>query len=195
MQVLKQSLEHQRKELNDCRAEITSLKMHIEGSNLGNNLVVSDPNNVQSESLEKYKEEIKKLQMENEWLKEKNIEAPESGNFVGSENGNLQTDDKAIEIQEDRGVISNTVDVDLGVEHNGEAQSSVLQTLNQYADKHEDTLPELFHPVDTNSVVENIKNVSEQNVGQQAEDSSLLVKSDNVNDETISERTVSSLYS
>ncbi|KAK8939037.1 hypothetical protein KSP39_PZI011174 [Platanthera zijinensis] len=29
---LKQSLEFQRKELNECRAEITSLKMHIEGS-------------------------------------------------------------------------------------------------------------------------------------------------------------------
>ncbi|KAF5750171.1 hypothetical protein HS088_TW03G00503 [Tripterygium wilfordii] len=31
IQELKQSLEHWRKELNDCRAEITSLKMHIEG--------------------------------------------------------------------------------------------------------------------------------------------------------------------
>ncbi|KAK7374867.1 hypothetical protein VNO80_08310 [Phaseolus coccineus] len=189
VQVLKQSLEHQRKKLNDCIAEITSLKMHIEGSQLGNNLVVNDTNNVQSESLEKYKEEIKKLQLENEWLKEKNIKASESRNFVGSENRNLQTDDKVIEIHEDRGEISNTFDVDLGVEHNGDAQSSVVETLNQYADKHEDTLPELFHPPDTINVVENIKNVSEQNVGLQAEDSSLLVKSDSVNDEAISERT------
>ncbi|XP_047152921.1 RAB11-binding protein RELCH homolog isoform X1 [Vigna umbellata] len=187
--VLKQSLEHQRKELNDCRAEITSLKMHMEGSHLGNNLVVSDTDNVQSESLEKYKEEIKKLQKENEWLKEKNIKAPESENFVGSESGNLPTDDKVVEIHEDRGEVSNRVDVDLGAEHNGNAQSPVVQTLNQYADKHEDTLPELFHPADTNSVVENIKNVSEQNVGLQAVDSSLLVKSDSVNDEAISERT------
>lgn len=191
MNVLKQSLEHQRKELNDCRAEITSLKMHMEGSQLGNNLVVSDTDNVQSESLEKYKEEIKKLQKENEWLKEKNIKAPESENFVGSENGNLQTDDKGVEIHDDRGEVSNSVDVDLG----GNAQSPVVQPLNQYDDKHEDTLPELFHPADTNSVVENIKNVSEQNVGLQAVDSSLLVKSDSVNDEAISERTVSSLYS
>lgn len=192
---MKQSLEHQRKELNDCRAEITSLKMHTEGSHLGNNLVVSDTDNVQSESLEKYKEEIKKLLKENELLKEKNIKAPESENFVGSENGNLMTDDKAVEIHEDRGEVSNRVDVDLGVEHNGNAQSPVVQTLNQYADKREDTLPELFHPADTNSVVENIKNVSEQNVGLQAVDSSLLVKPDSVNDEAISERTVSSLYS
>lgn len=102
MQVLKQSLEHQRKELNDCRAEITSLKVHIEGSHLGNNLVISDVNNVQSESLEKYKEEMKKLQMENEWLKEKNIRSPEPGNFVGSEKENLQINDKVIEIHEDQ---------------------------------------------------------------------------------------------
>ncbi|TKY64816.1 LisH domain and HEAT repeat-containing protein KIAA1468 [Spatholobus suberectus] len=189
VQVLKQSLEHQRKELNDCRSEITSLKMHIEGSHSGNNQVVSDVNNVQSESLEKYKEEIKKLQMENEWLKEKNIRAPEPGNFVGSENENLQTDDKVIEIHEDQGAISNPVDVALGVVHNEDAQSPVVQTLNQYADRHEDTLPELFNPANTNSAFENIKNVSEQNVGQQAEDISLLVKSDSVNDEAISERT------
>ncbi|RDX84637.1 LisH domain and HEAT repeat-containing protein, partial [Mucuna pruriens] len=174
VQVLKQSLEHQKKELNECRAEITSLKMHVEGSHLGNNLVVSDVNNVQSEFLEKYKEEIKKLQMENEWLKKKNTRAPHPGNFVGSENENLQTDDKEIEIHEDRGAISNPVDVALGVVQNEDAQSPVVQTLNQYADKHEDTLPELFNPANTNSAFENIKNVSEQNVGQQAEGSSLL---------------------
>jgi len=195
VQVLKQSLEHQRKELNDCRAEITSLKVHIEGSHLGNNLVISDVNNVQSESLEKYKEEMKKLQMENEWLKEKNIRSPEPGNFVGSEKENLQINDKVIEIHEDQGAISDPIDVALGAVHNEDAQSPVVQTLAQYADKHEDTLPELFNPANTNNAFKNIKNVSEQNVGQQAEDSSLLVKSDSVNDGAISERTASSLYS
>ncbi|KAG5079513.1 hypothetical protein AAZX31_02G084600 [Glycine max] len=189
VQVLKQSLEHQRKELNDCRAEITSLKVHIEGSHLGNNLVISDVNNVQSESLEKYKEEMKKLQMENEWLKEKNIRSPEPGNFVGSEKENLQINDKVIEIHEDQGAISDPIDVALGAVHNEDAQSPVVQTLAQYADKHEDTLPELFNPANTNNAFKNIKNVSEQNVGQQAEDSSLLVKSDSVNDGAISERT------
>lgn len=195
MQVLKQSLEHQRKELNDCRSEITSLKIHIEGSHLGNNVIVSDGNNVQSESLEKYKEEIKKLQMENKRWREKNITAPEPGNFVGSENENLQTDDKVIEIHEDQGAISNPVDVALTVANNEDIQSPVIQTLNQFADKHEDKLPELFNPAITNSAFENIKNVSEQNVGHQAEDTSSLVKSDSVNDEAISERTASSFHS
>ncbi|XP_073221008.1 uncharacterized protein [Cicer arietinum] len=102
--VLKQSLEHQRKELNDCSAEITSLKMHIEGSLSRNNLSFREVTNVQSQSIEKYEEEIKKLQVEIELLKEKNVRAPELGNFVGFEMENLQTDDKVIEIHEDRGI-------------------------------------------------------------------------------------------
>ena len=190
MQALKQSLEHQRKELNDCRAEITSLKMHIEGSRSGNNLVVGDVNNVQSQSLEKYEEEIKKLQMEVEQLKEKNMRAPESGNFGGSENEILPTDDKVIEIHEDRGAVFKTVDVALGVVHDQDAQLPVVQTINEYAD----TLPALFNPANINSALESIDNVCKQNDGQQVADSRLLVKSDSVNDEPISEKTVSPFY-
>ncbi|KAK7340929.1 hypothetical protein VNO77_21647 [Canavalia gladiata] len=181
VKALKPFLEHQRKELNDCRAEITSLKMHIDGSHSGNNLVASDVNNVQSESVEHYKEEIRILQMENECLKEKIIRGLEPGNVVGSQNGSLQTDDKVIVIHEDQGAISNYADLPLGVVHNEDAQPPVVQTLNEYADKHEDTLSESINPSNT-------KNVSEKSVGQQAEDSSLLVKSDSVNDEAVSER-------
>ncbi|KAK7272935.1 hypothetical protein RIF29_13979 [Crotalaria pallida] len=188
VQGLKQSLELERKQLNDCRAEITSLKMHIEGSRSGNNLVACDVNNVQYQSFEKYEEEIKKLQMEVELLKGKNIRAPENGN-LGSENEILQTEDKVIEIHEDRGAISNNADVASGVVCNEDAQSPVIQTLDEYADKHEDTLPELFNPSNTSSAFENINNVSEQNLGQQAANSTLLVRSDTVNDEAISEKT------
>ncbi|XP_045794517.1 RAB11-binding protein RELCH homolog isoform X3 [Trifolium pratense] len=175
--VLKQSLENQRKELNDCRAEITSLKMHMEGSLSRNNLVVMEVNNAQSQSLE-YEEEIKKLHVEIESLKEKNARAPEPGNYVGSETENLQTDDKVIEIHEDRGTISNPVDADVGAVHNEDAQSSAVQTLTENANNHEDTLPKLFDPANTNSDFENIKNDSELNVGQQKEDSGLLAKAD-----------------
>lgn len=69
VQDFKQSLECQRKELNGCRAEITSLKMHIEGSRYGKSLVSNDTEHAQSESLESYKEEIKLLQKEIESLK------------------------------------------------------------------------------------------------------------------------------
>ncbi|CAL0318874.1 unnamed protein product [Lupinus luteus] len=189
VQGLKQSLEFERKELNDCRVEITSLKMLIAASHSGNNLVVSDVNNVQSQSVEKYEEEIKKLRMEVEWLKEKNIRGPENGTLVGSENEILQTEDKVIEIHEDRGAISNPSDVASGVVSNEDTQSPVIQTLNEYADKHEDTLPELFIPAHTSSAFENTNRVSDQDVGQQALDSTLLVRPDTVNDEAISEKT------
>ncbi|CAI8613407.1 unnamed protein product [Vicia faba] len=175
--VLKQSLEHQRKELNDCRAEITSLKMHLEGSLSGNNLVVKEVNNVQSQSLEKYEEEIKKLQVEIDSLKEKNVRAPEPGNYVGSEVENLQTEDKVIEIHEDQGSISNHVAVVVGAIRNEDAQSSSVESLNEKANNDEDTLPKSFNAANTNSASENIKNDSEQNVGQH-EDRRLLQISD-----------------
>lgn len=196
MLVLKQSLEHQTKELNDCRAEITSLKMHLEGSLSGNNLVVKEVNNVQSQSLEKYEEEIKKLQVEIDSLKEKNVRAPEPGNYVGSEMENLQTDDKVIEIHEDQGSISNTIAAVVGAVRNEDAQSSAVQSLNEKANNEEDTLPTLFNAVNTNSASENIKNDSEQIVGQH-EDSRLLQisVSDSVSDELIDWKTESSLYS
>lgn len=194
MLVLKQSLEHQTKELNDCIAEITSLKMHLEGSLSGNNLVVKEVNNVQSQSLEKYEEEIKKLQVEIDSLKEKNVRAPEPGNYVGSEMENLQTDDKVIEIHEDQGSISNTIAAVVGAVRNEDAQSSAVQSLNEKANNEEYTLPRLFNAVNTNSASENIKNDSEQIVGQ---DSRLLQisVSDSVSDELIDRKTESSLYS
>lgn len=69
VQDLKQSLVSQRKELNDCTAEITSLKMRIEGARAGCDLMSSDSNNVQLRSLESYMEEIQLLQNEIEKLK------------------------------------------------------------------------------------------------------------------------------
>jgi len=62
--VLKKSLENQRKELYDCKVQIRNLKKHNEGFGFGNNLVVGDVDSVLPQSLEKYKEEIKKLHME-----------------------------------------------------------------------------------------------------------------------------------
>ena len=63
--------------LHASRVEISKLKMSIEGSSFGNNLVVIDVDNFQPESLDKNKEEINKLQMEVEQYLEKNIGNPE----------------------------------------------------------------------------------------------------------------------
>ena len=67
--------------LHASRVEISKLKMSIEGSSSGNNLVVTDVDNFQPESLDKYKEEINKLQMEVVRYLEKNIRNPKPRNF------------------------------------------------------------------------------------------------------------------
>ncbi|RHN49671.1 putative transcription factor interactor and regulator LisH family [Medicago truncatula] len=167
VQVLKKSLENQRKELHDCRVQIRNLKKHNEGFGSGNSLVVGDVDNVLPESLDKYKEEINKLQMEVERLKEKNRGAAQHRNFSISENELLQTEDKFIEMHEDKGATSHSVDEALDVVHDEEAHSPALQTLDEFADKHTNSLLDLFNPVHTNTTFENIENVSEQNGGKQ----------------------------
>ena len=147
-----------------------------------------------AESLDKYKEEIKNLQMEVKRLKEKNIGAPEPANFVGSEN-EIITEDKVIEIHEDKGSSSYPVDVALSVIQKEDAQSPAVETLNQYADKHEDAMHGLLNPTNADGAIENILSISEQNVDKQEEDSRLQIKLDSVNDEATSEKTASPFYS
>ncbi|CAK8533811.1 unnamed protein product [Lathyrus sativus] len=182
VQVLKQSLENQRKELHDSRVEINNLKMHIKGFGSGNNVAINDVDNALPDLLDKYKEEIKKLQMEIERLKEKNRGTPEHRNFGSSENELMQTEDKVIEMHEDQGAT-------LDVVHNEDAHSPALQTLNEFADKHTDSQLDLFNPAHTNTVSENIEHVSEQNGSKQGEDIRLHVKTEGVNDKAISEKT------
>ncbi|KAL3525488.1 hypothetical protein ACH5RR_013860 [Cinchona calisaya] len=79
VQEMKQFLESQRKELNDCRAEVTTLKMHIARS--GQNFISNDSEFVQIRSSESYMAEIKLLENEIERLKGTNamdIESTES---------------------------------------------------------------------------------------------------------------------
>ncbi|KAI4352183.1 hypothetical protein L6164_006457 [Bauhinia variegata] len=182
VQVLKQSLENQRTELNSCRAEITSLKLRIHRSSSGNNFSFSDFDDVQSESLEKYKEKIKKLKMEIEPLKENNVSAPESGKFFSSENETTQTEDKVIEIHEDKGVTSCPPDVVLGVVPNDDGALLTVQTNNESPDKHEEAKHELSTPANANNVFENGSAVVRQNSRMHVENSGLLLQSDGQND-------------
>lgn len=193
---MKKSLEHQRQEIGGLRAETTSLKMHIEGSRSGMNSVVSDVDNVQSVSLENYKEEIKKLKMEIEYLKAENVTASKSGNVVSSENGIVQTEDKVIEIHEDKGAVYSPVDVapGPGFIDKEQTQSSGVKSLNESAVKVEDALHELLDPGIVNSALKNVETVSEQNSVPQADNSGLLLKSDGVNDEAEFEKMASLLF-
>ncbi|KAG2710751.1 hypothetical protein I3843_04G042100 [Carya illinoinensis] len=189
VQGLKQSLEHQRKELNDCRAEITALKMHIEVSHLGQNLVASNVDHVQSLSLEKYKEDINLLQKELESLKAKNRIAPGSINSINSEKESAQTEEKVVEILEDKSIISHPVDAASEVVDNLVYQVQATQTFDDNTDGSEKVSQELsINSSNDISIYENVENVSKPNGDSQSEESRLLPKSDNLSGEANPEK-------
>ena len=189
---MKQSLEQQRKELNGCRSEITALKMHIEGSCSGRNFLANDVDHVQSQPLEKYKEEIKSLQMEIESLKAKSMNTLDSVYSVKSEK-DVQTEEKVVEILEDKSIISHPVDAGV-VDHNV-SELQATHSFNDNTDKPEEISRELLmsHLNDDNPS-ENIRNVSKQN-GEPRSEESRLLKSDNLSGEAVSDNMASTFYS
>ncbi|XP_062211606.1 uncharacterized protein LOC133912731 [Phragmites australis] len=66
VQDLKQSLDFQRKELNDCRAEITALKMYIEGTQSSSQLFTGNSDGLKSHSIANSMEEAASLNNEDE---------------------------------------------------------------------------------------------------------------------------------
>lgn len=92
MQSLKQSSEHQRRNLNDCRAEITSLKMHIEGSRASQYVPSNegDPVKLQSEEqISTLSEEVAKPTVE----KDGGLISEVS---ISDEKGHIQTEDDLV---------------------------------------------------------------------------------------------------
>ncbi|PON49229.1 LIS1 motif containing protein [Trema orientale] len=194
VQNLKQSLEHQRKDLNDCRAEITALKMQIEGFRSGRNLSATDVDHTQS--LERYKEQIKSLQMEIESLKSRNSNAPDSVVSISSDRETTYASEKIVEIHEDKNVIPNPADAAPRVADGEDAQSQITQNSEDCKDKSAElSLGLLENPSSENSSSENSESVSKLNSEQMSDDSSLLPKSDNLNSEAASEKMASSLFS
>jgi len=188
IQELKQSWERQRKEINDCRSEITSLKMHIEGSRSGMNVLASDVDAVQSQSLEKYKEEIKSLQMEIAGLKAKGAYASESIDNSTSEKETCQAEEKVVEIDEDKTIVSHPVDV-AGVLGNGDVLPLSINETN----KPEEVLEDLLNSCsDENALVDNSVLVTKQNGEAPSEDGTLQLESDNLGDKAASENMASS---
>ncbi|KAG9450463.1 hypothetical protein H6P81_010428 [Aristolochia fimbriata] len=107
VQSLKQSHEHQRKELNECRAEITSLKMHIEGSRSFRGWVGGDSENVKATQTDDYEAEIKSLKMEIEKLKVKNSRG--ENHVESSKNHFEDSPAEVVEIHEDKAGITEPV--------------------------------------------------------------------------------------
>lgn len=87
VQTLKQTLELQRMELNDCRSEITSLKMYIEGLRVGQTWTGGDTEPLHTDN---YKEETISLPMEVKSLKEENVSTSSSSisNLINEEKEN-----------------------------------------------------------------------------------------------------------
>ncbi|PIM99913.1 Protein phosphatase 2A regulatory subunit A [Handroanthus impetiginosus] len=98
VQDLKKRLESQRKELNDCRAEITSLKMHIEGALSGKIVLTTDSTLTQSVP-ESHNRDIELLQNEVEMSKAKTSVNEEPVEPVKGEEGKEGGADEVEEAQ------------------------------------------------------------------------------------------------
>lgn len=123
MQSLKQSSEHQRRNLNDCRAEITSLKMHIEGSRAGQYVSTNESDPVQLQSVENVEE--KRISLPEEV--EKPIVEKGGGliseNSISTEKGHIQTKDDLV-VEEVKNIIADQREVAV------EANNVSYETLN-----------------------------------------------------------------
>ncbi|XP_028071654.1 RAB11-binding protein RELCH homolog [Camellia sinensis] len=176
---LKQFLDHQRKELNDCRAEITSLKMHIEGCRSGWNLAAGDIEHMQSQTLESYREEIKLLHKEIETLKSTKFVATESVESNNHDTEFTETKDKVVVFHENNAV-SSPVEITSGVLETVGAQSLANQTSDDTSDKPETVPGEtlLSSSNDNNGAIESAEHVPKNDGEPLLEDNGLLLKSD-----------------
>jgi hypothetical protein len=114
VQSLKESLELATKELNECRSEITSLKLQLEGSRatLGwdNSKNESLPTSY-GYRLNAYETEIQKLQLEIVNLKGSTSSTKASGELVDQLTGDKHVGHPELEIHEDKAIIPISTDV------------------------------------------------------------------------------------
>ncbi|KAM1189662.1 hypothetical protein ACFX2J_025311 [Malus domestica] len=79
--------------------------MHIEEYRSGRNMGAADADQIQPLSLERYKEEIKSLQMELESLKSKNSKAHDFLETTNFEKESVQMQERVVVVDEDKSVI------------------------------------------------------------------------------------------
>lgn len=189
MQSLKQSLERQRKELNDCRAEITSLKMHIEGSRSVRNLLAGDSEHMQSGSLDSYKEEIKLLQKEIESLKTRKYITEKSNN---DDSELIEIKDKVVDVQEDSAVMS-PVEITSGVPETVGVQAQENENSDDTRDKPEVLTGETLvtFPNGNGGAIGSAENIHEHDAEPLPVDNGQPLKSDSLGIEPAREKIVS----
>lgn len=188
---MKKSWEHQRKELNDCRAEITALKMHIEGSHSNLFSVTNDVDPGQLQSSETYKEEIKLLQIEIENLKAKNINASDPIEPIISKEVSEKAEDRIVEIHEDKNILAHASNAGNMVVDNGDTPSLATHTFSNNMSKSQEILHELSVVSSNNdNCMENKESISKLNGQQLTEDNVLPVKADNPCNEAACEKVI-----
>ncbi|MBA0847564.1 hypothetical protein Goshw_019960 [Gossypium schwendimanii] len=185
-QDLKQALDNQRKELNDCRAEITSLKMHIEGSSSLQNSVAANLDSTQSQAIESYKEEIKSLQMEIERLKAEKTNISDLVDSSCGDKESIQTEEKVVEMDENRTQISHHIEPAEVVDSNTLVMP--VQTFDNSTPKPEENLPEsIMNPSNSTDGFPDGRNLSQQEEKPLSEDSGLHLNSENLGSEPVPE--------
>lgn len=127
IQDMKQSLESQRKEVNECRAEITSLKMRIEGASSVRHLLSSEAEPMQLRSFESYMEEIKLLQAEIDRLKGTISMNTESIDSNEKENKDERAEDVVRESSKNNGVTTSS-QISPGVQGSSDSNPEVVAT-------------------------------------------------------------------
>lgn len=182
---LKKTTEHQRRELNDCTAEITALKMHIEGSHSVRNFATTNGDVIQSQPVERYEEEIKSLLKEIKRLRAKSTNASDSLGSVYSES--MQTEEKVVEVDEDKTVLAHP---SVEVVNSEDAQSLATQTPDNNTAKQPN---EVLQGESTSSLKENIASENSENVPNlndesPLKDSGLPLQSDNASLEAASDK-------
>lgn len=131
VQSLKKTLKSQRKELNECRAEITSLKMYIEGSHSRKNSLSVDSSQLQLSSLENQNEEMKHHQNETEAVNIKSSLSAEPTEPMEREEGNKGEGHKVEAKENDTGLVADLLTVYTQVVKNqvGDETSTPLESV------------------------------------------------------------------
>lgn len=143
----------------------------------------NDVDSVQLQSVDKYKEDIKSLQMEIETLKEKLGKATESVDAVNHKEESLQTEEKVVEIDEDKTIVSQSDDA-VAVTCSNDGQSPI---------KDKDVSSDLsknYTNGDTN--IENSEGQSKANFILPSEDGEPHIQFDNIDAEADNQITASS---
>ncbi|CAN4083176.1 unnamed protein product [Withania somnifera] len=185
VQSLKQNLDSQRQELNECRAEITSLKMHIEGARSARNFVASDFEGVDSPSIDSYKEEIKVLQNEIHRLKL----ATNSLNGESPEDINEETRNVCPEYEVGKSSDRNVFDDSAGVSKGNlgtDSQLLMTQTSDSHLLRTQTSADLITEPEEVvkvsndNGVGDKAENVLKRNGELPSEAKGLILKPDNL---------------